>query len=1221
MQLMTITAGQTANVTVTFTPDTTPGLLTVTLSPPEAVAAGAHWHANGGTYGNGASASLPAGNYAVTFDTVPGWTAPPSQPVTIQRAQTAVLSGNYTPQVGQPSIVSIQPNVGALTGGTELTIQGMNFTAPATVLVGGQPATSVTVVSDSQITCFTPASSVYGTAAVIVHTPNGNVTSLNGFAYGFPRGTGIQLAGSIGGVINAMAGQGSYGYSGEGSTFTVFDVSNPAAPTPLARLAMPGLVQDIALFSAGGRQYAAVANYDAGLQIVDVTTPAAPALRGYYNTGDYASGVAVLGTKAYVANGNSGLMILDISNPIQPFRIGSLAIGNSDRLLVQTSGVNGFAYVSTGGALAVVDVSNPTTPVLRGTTAAITQSWETHSLAFLSSRVFLADGYGYLQAVDVSNPRAPAALGSVSSDSPSAVTTANGLIYTWGNLGLQIYSFPGGPGNRLGFASESIALSQGNTFTILGGLGLCTDGEGGFRIYDVSTPSSPTYRGAYGATSGYYVAEAISGNTAFLATQRSGLKAISINNAAAPVLLSQYVPSLNGGEKVQVLGSRAYYVSGHQINVLDVSNPQAPALLGASSTSQFLVDDLYVLGSSVVAAGFDTTTAPYSPALEVFDASNPGSIHVQSKLDFGTRNGAAWAIAGNSSIACVAVPLATGSEFSLAVVNVSNLGSLQQIGQLPDIGVASTMKLAPNNRYLYVGSQYPDQSWKIVDLANSSSPVLVSSNYIGAAVLGFDFSGSTAFLATGAGVRAYDVSNPSRPQLLRSYSTPAVPQDIKVSGNNLYVVDARGGLSILALADLNPPEAFITSPTSSSVWTTSAGTINIGGTADDALGLVRGAVVGVTWANNRGGGGSATGTANWSVSSITLFAGTNVLTITAVDGAGNSSNATLTVIYKPASQNQTITFPAIADHTFGDAPVPLVAAASSGLPVTFSVVSGPSALTSSNVLTLTGAGNVTVQANQVGNQSFNAASPVNVSFNVSKADQSIAFTPVPAKSASDVPFPLSASSSSGLPVYFDILPGPATLSNNVVTLLFAAGTVTVSAWQPGNSNYNPAVTVQQSFTVGKVPQSILFGPLSQQRVGDAPFPLNATASSGLPVDFSLVSGPALLSGNIVALTGSGSVAVRASQPGNNTYAAALDVVQSFFVVLPDNTIASPQRLPDGTFEFAFYGVVGSNYTLQASTSLMDWTSLFSFVCTNSPTVLLDTNATKYNRRFYRVVVP
>jgi hypothetical protein len=65
-------------------------------------------------------------------------------------------------------------------------------------------------------------------------------------------------------------------------------------------------------------------------------------------------------------------------------------------------------------------------------------------------------------------------------------------------------------------------------------------------------------------------------------------------------------------------------------------------------------------------------------------------------------------------------------------------------------------------------------------------------------------------------------------------------------------------------------------------------------------------------------------------------------------------------------------------------------------------------------------------------------------------------------------------------------------------------------------------------------------------------------------------------------------------------------------------IVDPQRLSNGSFEFAFYGAVGSNYTLQASSSLTNWTSLFSFACTNSPTVVLDASATNYSRRFYRV---
>ena len=1220
MQLMTITAGQTTNVNVTFTQDTTPGLLTVTLSPPSVVTAGAQWHVNGGAYGNGASVSLPPGNYTVTFDAASGWSAPASQNVTVQRAQTTVASGNYTPPAGQPSIVSIQPSVGALAGGTQLTIQGLNFAAPATVLVGGQPATNVTVVCDSQITCFTPSNSFYGTAPVVVQSASGNTTNLNGFAYGFPRGNGITLAGSIGGYMNAIAAQGNYCYTAEGSTFTILDVSNPSAPSPISRLAMPGQVEDIALFTNSGHQYAAVADGDAGLQIVDITTPTTPTLRGYYNTGDWANGVAVLGSTAYLANGNSGFSVLDISIPIRPQLIGSLGgIGYSDRLAVQASGSNIFAYVSAGGGLAVVDASAPNNPVLRGTTSAITQWWEPHSLAIFGNRVFLVDDYDYMQAIDISNPNSPSALGSVTGDAPSAVTVANGLLYTWGGQDLTIYNVVGGNLQRVGFIQNSSPF-QGDSIVILGGSAICAGGQHGLFVYDISTPSSPAYRGAFGATAGYYLSAAVNGTNAFLATQNSGLKVFDVSNLGNPVLLSQFIPWMGSGSKVKVSGNRAYFLGAGQINVLDVSDPtKAPVLLGTNSQTRFFVFDFYLLGSSIVSAGFDTTFTPYKPAISVFNANNPASIIIQQPLYFSTQNGGVGSIAGNGTVAYGAVPLATGNDSSLATINISNPANLQQVGQLGDIGdvEVGTMRLSPDNHYLYVGCY--DSNWKIVDLTTNTSPVLVSSNAVDSTVFGIDFYGSAVVVAEGHSVLLYDVSNPSQPRVIRSYSMPRQVSDVEVAGNALFVADTDAGFSILKLTDIDSPEIFITAPTSSPIVTNTTGTLNLSGTADDNLGLVQGAIAGVTWANNQGGGGNATGTTNWSVSGITLLPGTNILSLTATDTSGNSSNATLTVIYQTTNQNQTITFPAIADHTFGDPPIQLVAAASSGLPVSFSVVAGPAILSSSNVLTLTGAGAVTLEADQAGNSGFNPATPVDVSFNVARANQSLAFAPVPNHPASDPPFSPAATTSSGLPVYFSILAGPATLDTNNNLTLLAAGSVTLVAWQPGNSNYNAAATVQQSFNVSKIPQTITFVALSPQKQGDAPFPLNAAADSGLLVSYS-ISGPATLSGNILTLTGHGTVTVTASQSGNSSYAAATPVVQSFAVAPPDNTLVG-LGFQNHSFQMAFYGIVGSNYTVQASSNLLNWQPFTNFTVTNSPFNFIDSAATNFNKRFYRAGPP
>ncbi|QMU27872.1 hypothetical protein [Adhaeribacter radiodurans] len=79
-----------------------------------------------------------------------------------------------------------------------------------------------------------------------------------------------------------------------------------------------------------------------------------------------------------------------------------------------------------------------------------------------------------------------------------------------------------------------------------------------------------------------------------------------------------------------------------------------------------------------------------------------------------------------------------------------------------------------------------------------------------------------------------------------------------------------------------------------------------------------------------------------------------------------------------------------------------------------------------------------------------------------------------------------------------------------------------------------------------LPQKIVFTPLSNKSLNDKPFSLFATATSDLPVTFTIVSGPAKIKGNIVTLTGTGIVTVRAIQAGNATYLPA-EVVQSFLV--------------------------------------------------------------------------
>ena len=264
--------------------------------------------------------------------------------------------------------------------------------------------------------------------------------------------------------------------------------------------------------------------------------------------------------------------------------------------------------------------------------------------------------------------------------------------------------------------------------------------------------------------------------------------------------------------------------------------------------------------------------------------------------------------------------------------------------------------------------------------------------------------------------------------------------------------------------------------------------------------------------------------------------------------------------------NQLITFEDIPDKVTTDLPFNISATSSAGLDINFEIVSGPATL-SGNVITLNGViGTVIVRASQAGNAQYAAASPVQKSFLVTSATgvaQSISFAPLSDKLTSDLPFTISAIASSGLSVSFEIVSGPATINNNEITLDGVVGLVVVKASQAGNAQFAAASPVERSFLVTSatgVAQSISFAPLSDKTTSDLPFTILATASSNLPVNFEIISGPAIINGNEITLDGvEGTVIVRASQAGNSDYAPAPNVDQSFEV------IASPLQTQIITF--------------------------------------------------------
>ena len=131
---------------------------------------------------------------------------------------------------------------------------------------------------------------------------------------------------------------------------------------------------------------------------------------------------------------------------------------------------------------------------------------------------------------------------------------------------------------------------------------------------------------------------------------------------------------------------------------------------------------------------------------------------------------------------------------------------------------------------------------------------------------------------------------------------------------------------------------------------------------------------------------------------------------------------------------------------------------------------------------------------------------------------------------------------------------------------------------PDGANYNSYI---RKGTPSRLGQTISFGALTGRQVGDPPFNLNATASSGLPVSYSSSNpGVATISGSTVTVIGAGTTTITASQGGDTTYLPATRVSQTLTVFVAPappsiSTLPSSQTVKVGqnvSFSVAATGI-------------------------------------------------
>ena len=271
--------------------------------------------------------------------------------------------------------------------------------------------------------------------------------------------------------------------------------------------------------------------------------------------------------------------------------------------------------------------------------------------------------------------------------------------------------------------------------------------------------------------------------------------------------------------------------------------------------------------------------------------------------------------------------------------------------------------------------------------------------------------------------------------------------------------------------------------------------------------------------------------------------------------SGNYAAATAQVTFTVNGEDPSLSLPTIPTKLYKAAgPFTVQAISRSAAPITYSVVSGPATVAGSTV-TLTGVGNVVLEASQPAEGNYGAAT-AHTSFAVQgQTTTSLSLPAISNQVFGEPVFTIPVTTNSPGSITYKVLSGPlwiaSSSSTGVQVKPIGIGAIVFQVSQAASGSY-AAATAQVSFTVAAEDPSLSISTITTKLYkATGPFTVKASSHSPATITYSVVSGPATVSGSTVTLTGAGTVVLEASQPANGTYAAA--AAQTSFAVQSQTT--------------------------------------------------------------------
>jgi hypothetical protein len=224
---------------------------------------------------------------------------------------------------------------------------------------------------------------------------------------------------------------------------------------------------------------------------------------------------------------------------------------------------------------------------------------------------------------------------------------------------------------------------------------------------------------------------------------------------------------------------------------------------------------------------------------------------------------------------------------------------------------------------------------------------------------------------------------------------------------------------------------------------------------------------------------------------------------------------------------------------------------------------------------------------------LNAAAPTYTTQNISLTGTGVQATPT-------ITWATPAAITYGTPLSSTQLNASSTIAGTFVyspavgAVLNARSQTLAVTFTPTDTADYTVATATTSITISAAVPVLTFAPIAAQTYGAAPFGVSASSTSSGAITYAVVSGPATISGNIVTLTGVGTVMLIANQASSGNYIAA--TTNTSFTVAAPFTLAS---------EASTSATAAAGGTATYSFTLTPWSGVFpdgvAFTATGLPT--------------------